>query len=131
VPFFQEYSVLARAVARLMENWIASTAEFLARLSSDWNSLGRHFEARGGIGNVEQLTAGLSDPHRGGRSVIIVKFSSGLRVVYKPKSLETEEAYSRLLGWLNGQGISLPLRGLNVLSRPGYGWVAFIEHTAP
>ena len=131
VSFFHEYSVLARAVARLMENWIESTAEFLARLSSDWSSLAHHFEPRGEIGRVEELTAGLSDPHRGGRSVIILKFSSGLTVVYKPKSLGTEEAYSHLLEWLNRQGVSLPLRGLNVLARPGYGWAKFIEHTAP
>lgn len=35
VPFFREYSVLARAVAKLILNWVDSTSEFLIRLSSD------------------------------------------------------------------------------------------------
>jgi type 2 lantibiotic biosynthesis protein LanM len=131
LPFFREYSVLARAVGRLVGNWVDSTGEFLVRLSSDLNSLEDAFHPNGEIGRIERVAAGLSDPHRGGRSVISLTFSSGLKLVYKPKSLETEVAYSRLLEWLNGQGISLPIRGVKVLSRPDYGWVEFVEHAAP
>jgi type 2 lantibiotic biosynthesis protein LanM len=130
VPFFQEYSVLARAVARLMTNWVDSTAEFLGRLATDWNSLECSFQPGADLGRVEQLAAGLSDPHRGGRSVYALTFSSGLKLVYKPKSLETEDAYSRLLDWVNEQGISLPLKGFKALSRPHYGWAEFVRHTA-
>ncbi len=131
VSFFREYCVLARAVAKLMKNWIDSTAEFLVRLSGDWSSLEQHFQPGISLGKVEHLGAGISDPHRGGRSVATVTFTSGLTVVYKPKNLQTEEAYTRLLDWLNRQGTTLHLRGLNVLSRPEYGWVEFVEHAPP
>jgi type 2 lantibiotic biosynthesis protein LanM len=131
VQFFEEYCVLARAVARLMSNWIGAGTEFLTRLASDLDDLRASFQPERELGQVERLAAGLSDPHHGGRTVAIVKFASGLSVVYKPKSMETEEAYSQLLEWLNAAGTSLPLRGLNVLARPGYGWVEFVEHTAP
>jgi type 2 lantibiotic biosynthesis protein LanM len=131
VQFFQEYCVLARAIARLMSNWIDAGAEFLTRLASDLDALGARFQPEQALGKVERLAAGLSDPHHGGRSVAIITFDSGLRIVYKPKSMQTEEAYSQLLEWLNAAGTSLPLRGLDVLARPGYGWVGFVEHTAP
>ncbi|WP_058186950.1 type 2 lanthipeptide synthetase LanM family protein [Terracidiphilus gabretensis] len=131
VPFFEEYCVLARAVAKLMSNWIDAGAEFLTRLASDLDALRASFQPEGALGKVERLAAGLSDPHHGGRTVTIVTFTSGLNIVYKPKSLETEEAYSQLLEWLNAAGTTLPLRGLNVLVRPGYGWVEFVEHGAP
>jgi lantibiotic modifying enzyme len=131
VQFFEEYCVLARAVARLMVNWIDASAEFLTRLASDLDALRARFQPETELGKIERLSAGLSDPHHGGRSVAIITFASGLSIVYKPKSLQTEEAYSQLLEWLNAAGTSLPLRGLNVLARPGYGWVAFVEHAAP
>ena len=51
--------------------------------------------------------------------------------MYKPKGLETEEAYSHLTEWINLRGPSLDLKGLHVLSRPDYGWVEFVEHSAP
>ncbi len=128
--FFHEYSVLARAVATLMKNWIDSAAEFLTRLTSDRKSLSNTFEGEGDLGRVEELSPDLSDPHRGGRHVFALTFSSGLKLVYKPKGLETEEAYSRLLEWINREGISLPLNGVKVLSRQDYGWAEFVEHTA-
>ncbi|HEX8893752.1 MAG TPA: type 2 lanthipeptide synthetase LanM family protein, partial [Terriglobales bacterium] len=131
VPFLQEYSVLARAITILIKNWVDSSAEFLTRLASDWNSLSQTFQVGQDLGKVEELSTGLSDPHRGGRSVFALTFTSGLKLVCKPKSLETEEAYSRLMEWINLRKPSLQLKGLHVLSRPGYGWVEFVEHCAP
>lgn len=131
VQFFEEYCVLARAVARLMSNWIDAGAEFLARLADDLDALKASFQPERALGKVERLAAGLSDPHHGGRTVTIVTFASGLSLVYKPKSLQTEEAFSNLLEWLNAAGTTLPLKGLNVLARSGYGWVEFVEHAVP
>jgi type 2 lantibiotic biosynthesis protein LanM len=131
VPFLQEYSVLARAITILIRNWVDSSAEFLTRLASDWNSLSQTFQIGQDLGKVEELGTGLSDPHRGGRTVFALTFTSKLKLVYKPKSLETEEAYSHLMDWINLREPSLHLKGLHVLSRPGYGWVEFVEHSAP
>src|SRR5690348_3004642 len=128
VPFFHEYSGLARAVASLMKNWLDSAAEFLNRLASDRASLADAFHDGRDVGQVDELSAGLSDPHRKGRSVFALSFSSGLKLVYKPKSLETEHAYARLVEWINCHDLSLPLKGVRVLLRPGYGWAEFVEH---
>lgn len=131
VPFLQEYSGLARAVATLMKNWVDSTAEFLSRLETDRVSLAKTFQQGRDLGEVEELSAGLSDPHHKGRSVFALTFSSGSKLIYKPKSLETEDSYTRLVEWINGHDLSLQLKGLHVLSRSGYGWAEFVEHCAP
>jgi type 2 lantibiotic biosynthesis protein LanM len=131
VPFLREYSVLARAITTLIKNWVDSSAEFMTRLVSDWSALSQRFQMGHALGKVEELDTGLSDPHRGGRTVLILTFTSKLKLVYKPKGLETEEAYSRLTNWINLREPSLHLKGLHVLSRPDYGWVEFVEHSAP
>ncbi|MBI4277938.1 MAG: type 2 lantipeptide synthetase LanM, partial [Armatimonadetes bacterium] len=69
----------------------------------------------------------LSDPHREGRTVAILTFASGLKLVYKPKDLGAEAAYNALLDWLNRRGAPLEFRVCRVLNRTTHGWVEFVE----
>jgi len=59
--------------------------------------------------------------------VISLKFESGLKLVYKPKDIELEQAWSELLNWFNEKGLKPDLKPLNVIPREGYGWAGFIE----
>ncbi|MFL6193858.1 MAG: type 2 lanthipeptide synthetase LanM [Thermoanaerobaculia bacterium] len=79
-----------------------------------------------GLGPVTAIEAGLSDPHDGGRTVHILHFEGGRRLVYKPRSLAPEAAFSRLLAWCNERGLSLELRGARVMDRGSYGWMDFV-----
>ncbi|RKG77401.1 type 2 lantipeptide synthetase LanM [Corallococcus exercitus] len=65
--------------------------------------------------------------HRGGRTVAAVRFSSGLCVVYKPRSLSTERHFQELLAWLNARGAQPSFRTLRLLDRGEYGWMEFAE----
>lgn len=125
---FREYPVLGRLLATSAAVWVDAMAEFAGRLTADWDDIQRLFAGGQDLGQVARLTPGLSDRHEGGRTVIALGFSSGLKLVYKPKSLETEEAYGRFLRWLNNAGAPLPLKVLQVLDRSTYGWVEFVEH---
>ena len=59
-----------------------------------------------------------------------VAFSSGVKVVYKPKDLGTERAYNHLLAWFNEHDVPLGFRVLTLVARPGYGWVEWVDHEA-
>lgn len=49
---------------------------------------------------MQSVQSALSDPHRGGRTVKIITFENGRKIVYKPKSLAIDEAWANLsLGW--------------------------------
>ena len=88
ITFFDEYSALAGSgLATVSGNWIDSTAEFLERLEADKNLLATTFLGGKDPGPVMDVKAGLSDPHNGGRTVLALTFSSGLKLVYKPKSV--------------------------------------------
>lgn len=74
------------------------------------------------------INGNLSDFHHNGRSVIGVTFTSGLKMIYKPKDLGSEEAYFQLLAWLNEQQVPLQFKLLQVLNRSTHGWVEYVEH---
>ena len=128
LKFCTEYAVLARAVPLIMRNWADATSDFLDRLEADRRQIEAEFLSGKPLGAVATLEAGLSDPHNDCRMVMALSFDTGLKLLYKPKNLETEVAYSRLLEWVNGRGLSLPLKLTKVLPRDGYGWVEFIRH---
>ena len=109
---FRRYPVLARHLGTISPLWVEANAEFLGRLEADLPELERLFGDGEELGNVVELEPSLSDPHRGGRSVVALTFASGRKLVYKPKDMGTEAAYHRLLAWLNERGAPLPFKVL-------------------
>ncbi|HBL59325.1 MAG TPA: type 2 lantipeptide synthetase LanM, partial [Cyanobacteria bacterium UBA8803] len=80
------------------------------------------------LGKVISIQSDLSDPHQDGKSVIALAFESGLKVVYKPKGLGVELAYTQFLEWCNQQGVPLPFKILKICDRQTHGWVEYAEH---
>ena len=52
--------------------------------------------------------------------------SSGVQVVYKPKSLAVQGHFQELLTWLNSRGDHPPFLTLKILDRGNHGWVEFV-----
>ena len=143
LSLFEEYSVLGRLVVTAIDFWVEATAEFLNRLTIDWSDIQQRFWADTPLQQVVALKPSLSDPHNRGRSVIAVKFDTGLQLVYKPKDLGLDVAFYQFLSWCNQQGknysLSSPLTGethlgsplpfkvLQVLNRFTHGWVEYVE----
>ena len=122
----QEYCVLARSAAEFVQTWLEASLELMSRLAADWNTL-RTTLLGPAPGELSTLALEAGDPHRGGRAVAILGFESGVRVVYKPRSLGMEARFQELLGWLNARGADPPFRTLRCLEREEYGWVEFAE----
>lgn len=123
MSLLEAYPVLARLIATVTDQWVEATKELLKRLSGDLPEIERVFAGGRSVGEVVEITPGLSDPHNGGRCVLALRFDSGLQLMYKPKDVGTEFAFQEFLGWLEERGAPLPFRRLTVLAGDGYGWV--------
>jgi type 2 lantibiotic biosynthesis protein LanM len=121
-----EYPVLGRLVAQLADNWCTATLEFAEHLSEDWEALRQFFglEEAGGLAAIQ---VGAGDRHRGGRSVLILGFEDGKKLVYKPHSLAVDVHFQEILEWINGHRVVPAYRVLRVLDRGRHGWVEFVE----
>lgn len=124
VSFLRTYPVLARLMCRVTELWIEATQELIDRLDRDYELLLSTF---GITGKIVKLQPELGDPHNGGRTVAAIEFSSGQKLVYKPRSLAVEQAFTDWVNWVNGLEGLLDLRTAKVLDRGDYGWMTFIE----
>jgi type 2 lantibiotic biosynthesis protein LanM len=125
LSFFQKYSVLARLVATAIEFWVEEKAEFLLQLASDLATIQQTFQED--TSQVVAIDLNLSDPHNRGRSVIALTFASGLKLIYKPRSLGLEAAYFQLLAWCNQQEVLLPFKILKIIDCTTHGWMEYVE----
>lgn len=126
----QEFPVLGRLLGEVVIHWREATAEMLRRLNNDLPALAECW----GFAPDEPLTGiqqGLSDPHRGGREVALLRFGTdeaATRLLYKPKDMRMDAAFQDLLRSLNPRGLQPPLRTLRILVRPGYGYMEYLPH---
>ncbi|MDY7226231.1 type 2 lanthipeptide synthetase LanM family protein [Hyalangium rubrum] len=125
----EEYPVLARLMATSLERWCDTRLEFLGHLAEERELLGRTFLGGGALGPLVAIQGGVSDMHRGGRGVFLLRFGSGLRLVYKPKSLAVDVRFQQLVQWLNAEGMRHPHRVLTVVDRGDHGWVEYVACT--
>ncbi len=109
LDLFREYPVLLRLAVTVLKNWEACCLEFLQRFCTDWLQIRDAFSPARDLGPLVGVRSNAGDYHRGGRSVWILEFSSGLKIVYKPKPL------------------SAPFRQIAILDRGAYGWEEFMH----
>jgi type 2 lantibiotic biosynthesis protein LanM len=124
---FMAKPVLLRLVASVTRQWIESAGEFISRLAEDLPQICAELLGMSGVAPVASVVGGLSDLHNFGRSVLLIDFGEGRRVIYKPKDLRLDAFWHELISWLNCNGPPVDLRSAKVLVRERYGWTECIE----
>lgn len=127
LAILRQYPILARAVVHVVSRWVAVSLELLERLAADWKDLRALFSPETGPGPLAEVRTGLGDSHRGGRTVTLFRFATGLRLIYKPKPLGVETAFQDLLRWTGQKGFDPGFRTLRLLDRGEYGWIELVE----
>ncbi len=117
------YPVLAKHWCLLSWQWSEGMAELVQRLAADLPALAGELGTGRPLGSVTALKPGRSDRHEGGRQVALLRFGDGFEVVYKPRDVSLEAAWSRFCQWLCREGLRWAPPAPTVLARPGYGWV--------
>jgi type 2 lantibiotic biosynthesis protein LanM len=125
---FTEYPVLARLLGTACRHAAAAHREILARLRADRSVLVARVLDGVDPGPLVSVAPGSGDYHRRGRSVAVLTFASGAKIVYKPRSLALQAHFDELVGWLNG---AVPWLGLHTpvsVPRGEYGWQEFVSY---
>lgn len=129
--FFKEYAVAARLLSVKCKQHMESFQEFLSRLHQDMHKIRDFFSNGMEMGKVKEISTGLSDQHHHGRTVIILTFESGLKLVYKPKNSRIEYVYNQFLNWLNEHGSPNAFKTFKVLDQEEYAWVEYVAAISP
>ncbi|MFD9356174.1 type 2 lanthipeptide synthetase LanM family protein [Streptomyces sp. NPDC060031] len=124
---FNEYPVLARILAQSCVNSAAALAELLDRFGADRAELVATLLHGADPGLLVAVDRTAGDGHRRGRSVAVLRFADGTRVVYKPRPIGAHRHFNELVGWFNARPGTPGLRTLALLDRSDYGWVEYVS----
>lgn len=109
----EHYPTLLARVDAIVANRCGAASELATRFAADREPA---------LGELLEVTFGAGDSHRRGRTVAILRCANG-NTVYKPRSVEVDQALATLLSTLDVQ-----IRVPDVLVRDGYGWAKFMAH---
>ncbi|MGM1064944.1 type 2 lanthipeptide synthetase LanM family protein [Saccharothrix sp. Mg75] len=124
---FAKYPVLARLLGQACLHAVEAHVELLDRFARDRRDVVRTLLDGRDPGPVAHVDTGRGDLHARGRSVAVLTFADGRRVVYKPRPVALHVAFGDLLAWFDGH-TDLGLRLPRALPRPTHGWLKFVEH---
>lgn len=123
---FAEYPVLARQISLRIRQWRENSLRIVQRILADAPELAQRFNDGNALGVLESVGVAAGDQHRNGQSVALVRWDTGLTLVYKPRSMQLDIAFGRLLDWLNESGMEHQLQSVRCLDRGDYGWSEFL-----
>jgi type 2 lantibiotic biosynthesis protein LanM len=118
--------LLARLLGIQSVNHVAAVAELVQRLTADLALIEQFAGLHPGRSAVSEFQIGSGDVHRGGRTVAVVRFTDGTRVVYKPRPGELQAHLGQLLAWYRDRLPQWAPRLPRTLLRSGYCWEEFV-----
>ena len=120
---YDELPLLESRLAAVKRNVQSSLKELGERLRADLPLL-RQKILDDSIRPVKQIRIGLSDPHRGGRTVACITFADQKKIIYKPRSLSADKVWSKFLPSVMPD---LKVKVPKTIDRREYGWGEFID----
>ncbi len=125
---FKKYPELEKQLDSAINQLMVVTQELILRFAADRQELYQRY-----LDDTFKLChiTVTGDKHQQGHSVLILEFNSSVtvkKIVYKPRSLDIDQQFEKLIAWCNQYFIETDLIVPNVLSKSQYGWMEYIPH---
>lgn len=125
----ENYPEMKRLLFLQIYQTVRIMQETLSALQWDKEALIKQFCSNHDFQKVIHMDTGLSDRHRGGRTVAKVFLDNGVTLIYKPHGLQKEILFEKIYEkFLKHCGLSE--RKLGMIDRGTYGWEEYIERSA-
>ncbi|MDA1476954.1 type 2 lanthipeptide synthetase LanM family protein [Bacillus changyiensis] len=127
---YEEYNVLIHILRLSIDNYLNFTKEVIRNTEKQLSTLEAKLNNGLNLGRISKIEMGAGDTHKQGKTVSIIHFSNGVRIVYKPRNLDLEEGFNSLLKWIKYKNISnvLDFKKARIHSTDYCGWMEFIEN---
>lgn len=127
LEILSEYPPLARLLTETTVQMVANQKELIEQYLQDYHLISLQCQVSDHL-VLAEVKIGEGDTHKQGKTVSILEFTNGYKIVYKPRSLGVDLAFQKLLTWLNQKGLHAPYRSIKMIDRQHYGWMEFIPY---
>lgn len=127
---FARFPVLCRCVEEKAGFLASYYAEVLAYFEKDREVLremcGKAAEQYEAF-KISKISGDFSDLHQKGKQVLKIQLEDGTELFYKPRSMENEKSYQKLLDWISMRTGTMQ-RSYPFLSFPDHSWSSAVEY---
>lgn len=121
----KENPVLSYLIINKLNTKLNNIRECLERFGSDYKEISEKFDID--IKVLKRVILDEGDTHNDGKSVIILKFNEGIKLVYKPHSMDSDESFNRLIDYINSYNyLKYNLKSVKSINKNSYGWQKFV-----
>lgn len=120
------FPALTYVLGTAVRQWRQATTEMILRLASDLTLLREQAFLHTGLSKLVDLEADLGDRHNDGRSVAVLRFDDGSRIVYKPKDGGAAAIFHTLID----DFLPSTSRGYRAVERNGYHWESYVAQSS-
>lgn len=125
---YLEYGSLINLLKRSIENYINYIYDIIIATKKEKGQL--EIKLNKNLGNILDIETSFGDSHNGGKTVAVITFTSGEKLVIKPRNMILEQRFNEFINEINqivGKEL-LDLRYAKVHSSKDFGWMEFIEY---
>jgi type 2 lantibiotic biosynthesis protein LanM len=122
-----EYQALTTTVEQGLELWSNAYTEMLGRFAANYADLAVQFPCVR-ESTLEDISWGAGDAHDGHRTVAVLHFANGEKLVYRPRPLATLELFQNVVKWTYATGFRHSFKTFAVVSYSTHGWVEYVNH---
>lgn len=126
---YNSYPELIRLLEVRCRWFINMVRELICGTEKEIENIRRNINSS--ITTIKSISFSKGDSHREGRMVCILTFNDDIKVVYKPRSLETEASFNLIVDYFNkvGKGTDfLELKLFRYYTSNKQGWTEFINY---
>lgn len=124
---FEKYPVLCRCIGERTEYLEAYYVEIINYFEKDRAQIQSIIGSNSKVCKIAHMTGGIADVHNQGRQVIRIQLDNGKEILYKPRSMENEQKYMRMLRWLSKKtGVSQYEYDFRSFS--DHSWCSIVEY---
>lgn len=127
LQIIEENPVMAYLIVNKINTKINHIGECLERLAYDFDVIKKEININNKVLKNIKLDEG--DTHNNGKSVIILEFNDGYKIVYKPHPMSSDESFGRLVEYINNSNyLKYSLKVAKSINKGPYGWQEFITY---
>lgn len=124
---FSVYPVLLRILFETIQVITNNYIEILQHLETDKEDIIRKLLDGRRFDEIKYMSGSLSDSHKGAKGVYHITLDNGIKIIYKPHTLECEINYQKMLQEVMDE-CGLEMRKYAIISRENYGWCQFVNY---
>lgn len=129
ISFYKEYYAVTKLAASIVKSELKYVTDILDNIKKEKQEIERCFDMGDIAKGIKTIRLGQGDIHQDGKSVVIIEFVNGIKVIYKPHRMEIDLRFEKLMGWLKDNILGLhDYKAPKIITKSGYGFSEYIEY---